>query len=617
MDKFHRFALRTPSPKILCNEIASNFYWIDMAITNINIFFTGKTLSIPPYQRDYAWNEKNINDLFEDIEEALAVGGSHYLGTIILCQTSSKKPFSVVDGQQRLTTLTMLLDALIKQVVDPAIQAHYRNTFVNNPLSGPKFKLLGANAPFFQDLLLGAAVTPISDGQERLQKAYGWITTQVNTLLASGGQPLILQWLQVISDLEVLEFIEPNEGKAIRMFQTVNDRGVPLSKIDIVKSLLVYYSNRYLGGALDTHISEQFGKAFQSFSRLKRLAKEPGYAIRNINRDVFTEDDLLRYHYLSFQSFPVGATLGGRYDATVEDVLGIFLKPALKQLRNNPVDLQNFIQIYTDDLLKFFEGLETLVADTRNSLQKYLFWVIQDPSATLYPLIIRLQLLGWLNQSSGIQIDPRTLFELLELIDMRVFKFRDNPQAGIFHITRGLAGNKVHDVAQDLLNFCGKWMSDTQLGSRLSDNEIYWNSGLNRMLLTIEDYERGLGKASPFTLSALVTMNKAVLTAEHILPQDPGNSFAVKPYGFKTQDDYIEHQNLLGNLILLEKSVNSACGNAPPTDKMIRPKMYPSSKMQAVTALRANYPEGKIFSKSDLANRSSAIKKIIMSYWHI
>ncbi len=589
-----------------------------MATTNINVFFAGKTLSIPPYQRDYAWNEENINDLFEDIEEALAVGGSHYLGTFILCQTSSKVPFSVVDGQQRLTTLTMLLDALIKKVIDPAIQAHYRNTFVNNPLSGPKFTLLGANAPFFQSLLLGKEVTSISDGQERLKTAYGWITARVDTMLASGGQLLILEWLKVIGELEVLEFIEPNEGKAIRMFQTVNDRGVPLSKMDIVKSLLVYYSNRYLGGTLDTHIAQQFGKAFHSFSRLKRLARESGYAIRNINRDVFTEDYLLRYHYLSFQDFPAGVTLGGRYDATVEDVLSIFLKPALKQLRNNPVDLQNFIQTYTDDLLNFFEGLETLVLDTRNNLQPYLFWVIQDPSATLYPLIIRLESLGWLNQPSGIQGNPRTLFQLLELIDIRVFKFRDNPQAEIFHITRGLTGNTVNGVAQELLNFCCKWMPDSQFNSRLLEDEIYWNSGLNRMLLSIEEDERGLGKTpTPFTLSDVVTMNKEVLTAEHILPQDPENSFTVKPYGFKNQDDYLEHQNLLGNLILLEKSINSACGNAPPTDKMNKPKMYRKSQMQAVKALRAKYSSGNIFSKSDLLIRSKYMRDIIMRYWHI
>lgn len=588
-----------------------------MTTTNINVFFTGKKLSIPPYQRDYAWNEENINDLFEDIEEALAIGGSHYLGTFILCQASSNMHFSVVDGQQRLTTLTILLDALIKQVTDTEVRDFYRNTFVKNPISGSKFILLGKNAKFFEDLLQGKAVRPITDGQERLQKAYNWIKVRVKTLLTSGGQPLILEWLRVISELEVLEFIEPNEGKAIRMFQTVNDRGVPLSKMDIVKSLLVYYSNRYLNGVLDMHIAQQFGEAFHSFSRLKRLAKEPGYAIRNINRDVFSEDDLLRYHYLSFQSFPVGATFGGSYDATVEDVLGIFLKPVLKQLSNNKQDLQDFIKIYTDDLLNFFEGLETLVKSTRNDLQSYLFWVLQEPSATLYPIIIRLQLLGWINKSSGIQGSKRTLFQLLELIDLRVFKFRDNPQADIFNITRRLATNNVSNIGKELLDFCCKWMSDANFNSRLTGDQIYFNRGIVRMLLTIENQERDLIKALPFTLSDLVEMNKKSLTIEHILPQDPENSFSVKFYGFKSKDDYIEYQNTIGNLILLEKSVNSACGNAPPTDKMIKPKMYPSSKMHAVTALRASFPAGTIFSKSDMIKRSSAIKQIIMNYWHL
>jgi len=243
--------------------------------------------------------------------------------------------------------------------------------------------------------------------------------------------------------------------------------------------------------------------------------------------------------------------------------------------------------------------------------------VIQDPSATLYPLIVRLQIMGWLNESSGVNSDPRTLFQLLELVDMRVFKFRSNPQAGIFHITRSLARNNIPNVAKELLIFCQKWMSNARMSSSLSDYDIKWNSGLNRMLLTIEDDNRSQVNALPFNLIDLIAMNKAVLTAEHILPEDPANSFSVKPYGFNHRDDYIEHQNLLGNFVLMEKSVNSACGNAPPTEKMINPKMYPSSNMQAVTELRARFPKGNIFSKSDLINRSNDMKLVIMNYWHI
>lgn len=84
-----------------------------MSTKTIENFFTGKTLVIPGYQRDYAWKERNVDDLFSDVEEALEVGGGHYLGTFILSQRDKQAPVQVVDGQQRLTTLTMMLDVLI------------------------------------------------------------------------------------------------------------------------------------------------------------------------------------------------------------------------------------------------------------------------------------------------------------------------------------------------------------------------------------------------------------------------------------------------------------------------------------------------------------------------
>ena len=69
-----------------------------MSKQTIETFFAGKNLVIPDYQRDYAWKQRNIDELFSDIEEALEVG-SHYLGTFILSQTSQGKPVYVVDGQ--------------------------------------------------------------------------------------------------------------------------------------------------------------------------------------------------------------------------------------------------------------------------------------------------------------------------------------------------------------------------------------------------------------------------------------------------------------------------------------------------------------------------------------
>jgi hypothetical protein len=68
-------------------------------------------LQVPPNQRSYAWREKHIRNLFQDLNEAISKGDAnaeYFLGTIVLIQKGSETP-SIVDGQQRLATTTILL----------------------------------------------------------------------------------------------------------------------------------------------------------------------------------------------------------------------------------------------------------------------------------------------------------------------------------------------------------------------------------------------------------------------------------------------------------------------------------------------------------------------------
>nr|WP_315848149.1 DUF262 domain-containing HNH endonuclease family protein [uncultured Rhodoferax sp.] len=586
-----------------------------MSTKTIENFFTGKTLVIPSYQRDYAWRERNVDDLFADIEEALEAGGGHYLGTFILSQTDKAAPVHVVDGQQRLTTLTMLLDALISVVQDADIQQHYRNVFIRHPVSGFKFRVLGDNEVFFRSLLDGQAVQAESDGQERLLAAHRWIRQRVHALVQAGGQETVTQWLQCISQMEVLEFIEPNEGKAIRMFQSVNDRGVPLARMDIVKSLLVYYSNRYLGAKLDEQIALQFGQAFRSFSRIKRLAAEPGYKIRQIDRDAFREDDVLRYHYLAFDAAGLGVVSGGDYSATSDTVLDTFLKPALTALRGDKAGLEAFIRSYTDDLTAFFSALEQLVAQTRTDPEAYLLWVVQDLSATLYPLIIRLHLKGWTAASSS--RDTRSLAELLALVDLRVFKLRGtNPQADIFRITRELTSSTVESVAQALLSFCERFMPDPLMKSRLVDEDMYRNPAAQRLLLQLEQAERVTLGMGHLTLLEMVTLVSGGLTVEHVLPQDPDNSFSVTGYGFADTNDYELMKHRLGNLLLLEGPINSACNNRTVEAKVTAPNLYRASSLHSVRGLAAICAQANIrFDRGALAARSADIASQVAARW--
>ncbi len=81
-----------------------------MERTTLEKFFTGKLLQVPPYQRDYAWEPANVDDLWNDLQEVFVLSISHYLGTFILANPGQGAVHDIVDGQQRLTTLTMLAE---------------------------------------------------------------------------------------------------------------------------------------------------------------------------------------------------------------------------------------------------------------------------------------------------------------------------------------------------------------------------------------------------------------------------------------------------------------------------------------------------------------------------
>lgn len=585
-----------------------------MATQTIEQFFTGKTLEIPAYQRDYAWSTSNIDDLFEDIEEAMELDGGHYLGTFILSQSGKSAPVKVVDGQQRLTTLTMLLDALVDAVEEPAIKEHYRGTYIKHPVHGPKFTVLGVNQAFFTALLNDENPQPESDGQQRLLAAYQWIRHRVAAIKTQQGQEAIKNWLLAISHLEVLDFTEGNEGKAIRMFQSVNDRGVPLAKMDIAKSLLIYYSNRFLDGELDAMVSDRFGEAFRCFSRLKKLAAEPGYQIRLINRDPFREDDVLRYHYFAFDGEKHDVESGADYSATSETVLESFLKPALKGMRNDRERLAAFIEDYVCDLERFFKGLLELAEATRSNRELYLLLVVQDLAATLYPLLVRLYNEDKLDVRVPEHLDY-TLLQLVELADLRVFKLQGtNPQADMAALMRDFGRLSPLQIAERLIYFCQRFMPSARFEAKLANEEMFRNPGVPRILLEAEAAAREASGQPRLEISDLALVNTEGLTIEHILPQEA--SFGVRLYGFHSTESYLEHIHLLGNLAPLEKRINSACSNCSAEKKMTESKLYRSSQFNLIKTLAAGGAnKSPAYSKDALIERGEELARFAVKRW--
>jgi hypothetical protein len=586
-----------------------------MPTETLEKFFTGKEFVIPAYQRDYAWEKQQIDELFDDISEALETGTNHYIGTFILSKSNKERLYKIVDGQQRLTTLTMLLDALIGRLSNQGLQIHYRYLFLLNEDASKKLSLLGENHSFFDQLLEQHNPQANSKAQERLREGYMWIHQRIENLISEYGDVGILNWLACIKNLETLEFIEPDEGKAIRMFQSVNDRGVLLSNMDKAKSVLIYYSNRFLNGEFDELVNVHLGQCFKDYSHIKNLASQRGFTIKNIARKTFTEDDIFRYHYIAFDALPYDPEAGFNFSATSDFVLNEFLKSSLKRLRGEPSKLKAFIQAYVGDLSNFFTALRQLIEGARDSEALFQLFVVLDLSASLYPLTIRLQTRNILTDKVAVNVD--SLLSLIEITDLRIYKLRGtNPQKDTFAISRDAYRLSTIKIANRLRNFVQDFMNNELFRHSLITEKLYRNPGLYRILTELESDARSKLPGAPqqLSLADLQAMVVQEQTVEHVLPQTP--DFGFPSYGFADAEEYDRFNHQLGNLTLLTQAENSRCSNRAVQDKISLPDLYASSiyvSTRQIAASGAGRPSP--FAKMNIENRGSEIADFCLQRW--
>lgn len=248
-----------------------------MTSIKIKDFFNGRFFEIPKYQRGYAWEIQNIRDLFDDIIESVESNSNHYIGTIVLSKAEDDdEKFFVVDGQQRITTTTLIISALVQGLAEKD-SAYYERFYLKEER---RYRLspLNRDKLFFTNLIEQTIGEPQNKSQRFLKDAIEEINFKVSQI------PDKLKFLKSVEKLEVMEFVENSEGDAIRIFQTVNDRGKPLSNMEKAKSLLIYFSNRYLNKKLDNTINDYFSDIFEIYDDIKHLGDELGINLIK-NRD--------------------------------------------------------------------------------------------------------------------------------------------------------------------------------------------------------------------------------------------------------------------------------------------------------------------------------------------
>lgn len=276
------------------------------------IFSDDYVFTIPGYQRPYAWGRDQAQELLDDLLGALASAPAqlseaapYFLGSIVLIKAEAMPEATVVDGQQRLTTLTLLLSAIRATVGDDELQKditgciYEKGSLVKGTQARYRLLLRERDRDFFRQYVqhenglhaLAQLHTLLPDAQARLRA-----NAQVfMDGLAKLEQAEIVRLVQfVITRCYLVTVATPDLDSAYRIFGVLNSRGLDLSATDILKAEIIggiepalrdAYTKKWEDEEEDLG-RDEFGDLFSHIRMVYRKAKPQGTLLKEFKEHV-------------------------------------------------------------------------------------------------------------------------------------------------------------------------------------------------------------------------------------------------------------------------------------------------------------------------------------------
>lgn len=422
------------------------------------------------YQRPYSWTTENVGDLLDDLLDALDTAGSveasgpYFLGSIVLIQERGADA-EVVDGQQRLITLTILLSILRslsedKKSKDDLNKLVYQSgSSLMGTQDRPRLTLRPRDQPYFWDYIqqedgfesLDESTNELSSGQENLRGNALYLNNRLGKLSAEQRVELgrfIVQrcYLVVVST--------PDIDSAYRIFTVLNDRGMPLSHTDILKSDII--------GQIPERLQEQYSDLWELTEEdLGRTAFQTLFGhIRMIYRKAKARDTLLRelHTYVNPKGNPTefidsvlmpmaqafGEIRGACYESKrlAEDINGLLRwlsqidnvdwePPAVLYLSRNHQKPELLLPFFRD-LERLAAGLMILRANINRRLERYgRLLRAMETGEDLY------------REGSPLQLTPAERQEILDNLDGDLYKMPRIPQPVLLRLDAALSGGEA------------------------------------------------------------------------------------------------------------------------------------------------------------------------------
>lgn len=276
------------------------------------IFSDDYVFTIPGYQRPYAWGRDQAQELLDDLLGALAAAPAqlsdaapYFLGSIVLIKAEAAPDATVVDGQQRLTTLTLLLSAIRATVCDEDWQKditgciYEKGNLVKGTQARYRLLLRERDRDFFRQYVqhengmqaLVQVNTVLPDAQGRL-RANGQVFMDGLAKLSQAELVRLVQF--VITRCYLVTVATPDLDSAYRIFGVLNSRGLDLSATDILKAEIIggiapalrdAYTKKWEDEEEDLG-RDEFGDLFSHIRMVYRKAKPQGTLLKEFKEHV-------------------------------------------------------------------------------------------------------------------------------------------------------------------------------------------------------------------------------------------------------------------------------------------------------------------------------------------
>lgn len=517
---------------------------------------------VPDYQREYVWTDKEVHQLLEDIGEQIDAGTTreYFIGTVLVSPTAQKNHYEVIDGQQRLTTFFLLLCALKhlfqgepqREMISGLISTSYVDSegeVRTNLKLEPRYegsaevmaKLVELDTDP-QSVRAGIQAAGISSfgSLENLNNAYSTVYRYLKDNYDNTSK-LKKYWGYLANEVVFIQ-ISTDVSSALKIFETINERGLGLNPMDLLKNLLFTQVTQAQFTQLKDEwkkITKPLEKGKEKPLRFLRYFLMANYDIKNERGDAIVREDEIYDWFIA------------KNNAALCDYAGKPFEFVRKVIRNvehylafaNGMGNDGKPSLAMDSLKRLAGGafsLHYVLLLAAANFPKSLFdhFVAQLESFLFYYIFTKTPTKD-LERSFSLWADElRTIAEVADPL-------RQKEQLNNFIIDRfeKNMASKSQELADALKRLTLYSMQQYRIRYLLA-----------RLTQHVEMAFNGL--KTPGSLEPFIK-----LEIEHILPNKPKAELRATWAAENPNADYDDYKNRLGNLTLLEKPINVVAGN--------------------------------------------------------